>query len=215
MIDVYQAATQMTDESGQTFPLHANALLDNAINLGYYGAFTANMHTDFNPSNSQTWSTAIINAAKARNVPVITAKQMLDWLDGRNASAFQSLVVERQRAVVQHRGRRERERAVCAAAVGRAVGRPRRGSLYNGSPLTFTTQTIKGVSYAVFPAGAGSYQASYGGDITPPVDFRGVGRRRARRRRPSRGRPTSRRPRRSTTAPAPARSARASATRCW
>ena len=91
MIDVYQAATQMTDESGQTFPLHVNALLDNAIDLGYYGAFTANMHTDFNPSNSQTWSTAIINAAKARNVPVITAKQMLDWLDGRNASAFQSL----------------------------------------------------------------------------------------------------------------------------
>ena len=25
------------------------------------------------------------------------------------------------------------------------------------------------MSYAVFPAGAGSYQASYGGDITPPV----------------------------------------------
>jgi hypothetical protein len=43
------------------------------------------------------------------------------------------------------------------------------GLLYNGSPLTYTTQTIKGVSYAVFPAGAGSYQASYGGDLTPPV----------------------------------------------
>ena len=49
MIDVYQATTQMTDESGQTFPKNIDTLLDNAIGpLGYFGAFTANMHTDFN-----------------------------------------------------------------------------------------------------------------------------------------------------------------------
>ena len=47
MIDVYQAATQMTDESDQTYPFTPNTLLDNALGpLGYYGAFTANMHTD-------------------------------------------------------------------------------------------------------------------------------------------------------------------------
>ena len=168
MIDVYQAATQMTDESGQTFPLHANVLLDNAINLGYYGAFTANMHTDFNPSNSQTWSTAIINAATARNVPVITAKQMLDWLDGRNASAFQSLswggnVLSFNISVGANANGLYALLPTSASSGGLT------GLLYNGSPLTFTTQTIKGVTYAVFPAGAGAYQASYGGDLTPPV----------------------------------------------
>jgi hypothetical protein len=48
MIDVYQAATQMTDESGQTYPLHIDTLLNRALGPeGYYGAFTANMHTDF------------------------------------------------------------------------------------------------------------------------------------------------------------------------
>ena len=47
MIDVYQAATQMTDESGQAYPFTPNTLLDNALGpLGYYGAFMANMHTD-------------------------------------------------------------------------------------------------------------------------------------------------------------------------
>ena len=47
LIDVYQAATQMTDESGMTYSTHINTLLDNAIGApGYYGAFTANMHTD-------------------------------------------------------------------------------------------------------------------------------------------------------------------------
>ena len=37
----------MTDESGQSYPYTSNALLDAALgSLGYYGAVTANMHTD-------------------------------------------------------------------------------------------------------------------------------------------------------------------------
>jgi hypothetical protein len=31
----------------------------------------------------------------------------------------------------------------------------------NGSPVTFTTQTIKGITYAVFPAASGAYVATY------------------------------------------------------
>ena len=48
MIDVYQAATQMTDESGQTLSVHASTRCSTARSgrEGYYGVFTANMHTD-------------------------------------------------------------------------------------------------------------------------------------------------------------------------
>ena len=47
LIDVYQAATQMPDESGLTYATHINTLLDNAIGApGYYGVVTTNMHTD-------------------------------------------------------------------------------------------------------------------------------------------------------------------------
>ena len=47
MLDIYQATTQMTDESGQSYPFTPNTLLDRALgSLGYYGAFTANLHTD-------------------------------------------------------------------------------------------------------------------------------------------------------------------------
>ena len=47
LINVYQATTQMTDESGQTYPGTIDSLLDNALGpKGYYGVFTANMHTD-------------------------------------------------------------------------------------------------------------------------------------------------------------------------
>ena len=35
--------------------------------------------------------------------------------------------------------------------------------------MTYSTQTIKGVRYAVFPSTAGSYQAQYAVDTTPPV----------------------------------------------
>ena len=88
-IDVYQAATQMTDESGQTYPFTADTLLDRALGpLGYYGVFTANHHTDA-PTIQQ--SDATVASAIARNVPVVSAKQMLDWLDGRNGSSFGSM----------------------------------------------------------------------------------------------------------------------------
>ena len=47
LIDVYQATTQMTNESDITSPRTSQALLDRALGPeGYYGAFTANMHSD-------------------------------------------------------------------------------------------------------------------------------------------------------------------------
>ena len=78
MIDIYQAPTQMTDESGQTYPFTVNSLLDNAVGgPGFYGAFTANMHTD---NAFSAGSDAIIASALARGVPVVSSKQMLTWL---------------------------------------------------------------------------------------------------------------------------------------
>ena len=89
MIDVYQAATQMTDESGQSYPFTIDTLLDRALGPeGYYGVFTANMHTD-DPSSAG--ADAIVASALARGVPVVSARQMLDWLDGRNGSSFGSI----------------------------------------------------------------------------------------------------------------------------
>src|SRR5262249_47113687 len=88
-IDVYQAATQMTDESAITFITHINTLLDNALGPnGYTAVVTANMHTD---SASSAGSDAILASAQARGVAVVSAKQMLTWLDGRNGSSFRSL----------------------------------------------------------------------------------------------------------------------------
>ena len=89
LLDVYQAATQLTDESGQAYPATAVALMDGAINKGYYGALVANLHTD--GGDAGTYHDAVITAAEARSIPIITAEQLLEWTDGRNASSFTNL----------------------------------------------------------------------------------------------------------------------------
>ena len=161
LIDVYQATTQMTDESGQTYPMTINSLLDKAIGPeGYYGAFTANMHTDFNPSDGQAGSDAIVASAQARGVPVISARQLLTWLDGRNGSSFQALAWNGTALTFSV--------AVGTGANGLQAMLPTTvaaGTLstitLNGSPVAFTRQTIKGIEYALFQTAAGTYQATY------------------------------------------------------
>jgi hypothetical protein len=163
MIDVYQAATQMTDESGQTYPTTIDALLDNALGPNaYYGVFTANMHNDLATSAG---SSAILQSAGARGVPIISARQLLDWVDGRNASSFGSI------------GWNGNLSFTIAPATGirglqaMVPTKPAIGGLdhitKNGNPVTYAVQTLKGIEYAVFAADAGAYVAVY--DTTPPV----------------------------------------------
>ena len=127
MIDVYQAVTQMTDESGQTYPFTIDTLLDRATGpLGYYGAFTANMHTD---SADRAGADAIVASAQTRGVPVVSARQMLDWLDGRNGSAFGVDRLHRQPSRLHDRRRLRRQRPARHGAED--VGTARRGQQHH------------------------------------------------------------------------------------
>ena len=157
-LNILEAHTFMTDESGQSYPSTVNALLDKAIGpQGYYGIFTANIHTDFAASPE---SDAVVSSALSRSVPVISAKQALDWVEGRNASRFQSFSWNGNALsfIV----------SVGAGATGLQGMLPVQSSsgtlatlTRGGSNVSFTTQTIKGVTYAFFPATAGSYVATY------------------------------------------------------
>ena len=89
MIDVYQAATQMTDESGQTYPFTIDALLDGAT--GRRGLLRRLHGQHAHRLAASRRADAIVASAKARGVPVVSAKQMLTWLDGRNGSSFGSI----------------------------------------------------------------------------------------------------------------------------
>ena len=158
LIDVYQAATQLTDESGQSVASEARVLLDNAIGpAGFYGVVTANMHTD-EPDSPD--ADALIAVAQSRGVPIVSARQMLTWLDGRNASSFQGLAFTG--------GRLTFSVAPGGGATGLQAMLPASGPTgalqaisRDGQPVAFATQTIKGITYATFPADGGSYVATY------------------------------------------------------
>jgi hypothetical protein len=158
VIDVYQATSQMTDESGQSFPFTIDTLLDRALGpQGYYGAFVANMHTDAVQSSG---SDAIVASAQARGVPVVSARQMLEWLDGRNNSSFGGLTwngTSLSFTVAAAQGANGLQ--VMLPATSSAGGLT--SLTRDGLPVAFLTQTIKGVSWATFPAAAGLYQAAY------------------------------------------------------
>jgi hypothetical protein len=158
-VNVFQSATVMTDESGQSYPLTVNTLLDNAVGVrGYYGAFTANFHTD---SDTTVENDAAMASAAARNVPIVSARQMLTWLDGRNASTFTNVAYSAGTLnfdVTAGTGATGLTGMVPTASAAGLLSSLTR----NGSPVTFTTQTIKGLEYAFFPAATGTYAARYG-----------------------------------------------------
>jgi fibronectin type 3 domain-containing protein len=158
-IDVYQANTDMTDESGQAYPATVNALLDKAVGPeGYYGIFTANMHTD---SATHAGSDAIVASALARSVPVVSAKQMLDWVDGRNASTFKNFSWSGGSlgfTITTGAGANGLQGMLPVQSAAGTLSALTR----SGSAVFYSTQTIKGIQYAVFTATPGSYTATYG-----------------------------------------------------
>jgi WD40 repeat protein len=167
MIDVYHAASQMTDESGQTYPFTIDTLLDRALGPeGYYGAYTINAHTDVSIEEA---STDTVNSALARSVPVVSSVQMLNWLDGRNNSSFGSLAWNGSRlsfAITPDAGANGLQAMLPVNSVTGALVSltgPANGA------VAYTTDTIKGIQYAFFTAAAGTYTATYGTDTTPPT----------------------------------------------
>jgi methionine-rich copper-binding protein CopC len=167
MIDVYQAATQMTDESQQSYPFTPNTLLDNALGpLGYYGAFTANMHTD---SATTFEDDQLLASASAHGVPMISSRQLLTWLDGRNSSAFSGLTWSGNQlsfTVAVGTGADGLTAMVPTVATG---GSTLSALTLGGNQVSFTRTTIKGLEYAMFQAQPGTYTASYGTAAAPAV----------------------------------------------
>jgi hypothetical protein len=166
MFDVYQAPTQMTDESGQTYPFTADTLLNRALGPeGYFGAYVTNMHTD-NPTHPG--AQAIVASAQARGVPVISAKQLLDWLDGRNGATYTgpAWVGSSLTFSISADAKANGLQTLLPAASGsRLVA----GIMRNGQPIPFTLQSLKGVNYVTFDSPPGAYDVQYVVDNTAPT----------------------------------------------
>ncbi len=164
IIDVYQSTTQMTDESGQQYAFTISTLLDKALGPeGYYAAITANMHTD---NADFSGPDAIVADAKAKGVPIVSGRQMLQWLDSRNSSAFDSIQWNGSLLSFNVTGGANGLTGMLPLTTGTA----RLVALTRGSGNEpFSVQSVKGMQYAFFAAQAGSYTATYEVDGTNPT----------------------------------------------
>ncbi len=165
LIDIYQGVTQLVNENGIDYALNVNTLLDNALgSRGYYGFFGT--HDDY---RDVAYSDIIINAARTRNVPIISAKQMLTWLDGRNGSSFGTISWSNNELVfpitVLDGARNLKTMVPANSQTGQLLSITR-----NGNAIPFEVQTIKGMQYAFFdaPVGTNAYIARYSGGGTSP-----------------------------------------------
>lgn len=162
-IDIYQGVSQLVNENGLAYPSATNAMLDRALGAeGYYGLFGT--HDDYRDT---AFLDNIVAAAASRGVPIISAQQALTWLDGRNASTFDAISWSGNTlafGITAATGARNLRAMLPANTATNALNALTR----NGTPVAFTLQTVKGISYAFFEAANGAYQATYAGALPPP-----------------------------------------------
>jgi hypothetical protein len=155
-LDVYQGVSQLVNENDLAYPDAIATLIDRAQGPeGYYGVFGT--HDDYRDT---AFSDGMIATALAKGVAVVSAAQMLDWLDGRNASSitagtFTNGVLTFQ-VVADERARNLTLMVPAQSALG-ALTEIRR----DGVVVPFTLETIKGVDYAFVSGTSGTYTATY------------------------------------------------------
>lgn len=158
VLDIYQAASHMVDESG--VPQQDGVLYMIRRALGpeqFFGAFGT--HYD----HSDEFEDVLIQVARRYGAPLISAEQLLAWLDGRNASRFETLSWDGGKLRFTTRlapGAEAASVMLPAAFQGESLTRVTCG----GRPMAFAVQTIKGLDMAFLPARAGSCEAVYGPD---------------------------------------------------
>jgi hypothetical protein len=154
IIDVYQQPSHLVNETDNSIE-SVNRVLDKALGPeGYYGVFGT--HYDY----TDNFEFSILSSAISHNVSLITAQQLLTWLDGRNASSFgNSTWNGTQLAFPITVGTGANN--LFAMIPNQSTGGHLSTLTINGSPVSFTVQTIKGRSYAVFRAANGNAVATY------------------------------------------------------
>ncbi|MBN1657707.1 MAG: Ig-like domain-containing protein [Anaerolineae bacterium] len=171
-LDTYNGGTQMTDDNGQgaaAMRTICDSFLDAALgSLGYYGAFVVNMHSDNWYGWSYSGSDQVVASAQAHGVPVVSGRQMVDWLDGRNSSSFSAIAWDGTTLsfdITTGAGARNLQGMVPTSVESIPLNALRR----DGAPVSYTAEIVKGVEYAFFAAEDGSYSVTYEPDTTPPV----------------------------------------------
>lgn len=164
-IDVYQVASHLVNENGITWPTGIATMLDRALGPeGYYGAIGT--HYDYRGDNFETM---LVQQAQQRGVPLVSGKQLQVWTDARNNSYY----TNENWSGSTYNFTATVDPAARSMMNGMIPYSSSKGILTSltkdGVAVAFTTQIIKGVSYAFFTATSGTYAAVYTADTTAPT----------------------------------------------
>lgn len=155
VLDIYQATTHLVNENGVDHVGSVHFLIDKATGPeGFFGAFGT--HYDYSDDFFKT----ITAIAKSRGIAMISAEQLLQWLDARNASRFDNIVWKENTLSFQaHVG--TGTNTVTAMLPLWSSGHRLMTVACDGIPASFQEQTLKGLEYATFPVKSGPCEAFY------------------------------------------------------
>ena len=179
ILPIYQALTEWPDEWFDDNGFSANATVQiikdmfTAAENGYYSAFVANIHhvryDNIGGDITHDWANQIWEYAQNNGIPIWSAEMLLDFTTARNAAQFTDLnwngTTLSYDFVAPISGQK------LTQMVPARVGSSDLISInFAGAPVSFTTDTIKGVDYAFFTtqSSGGSVVVSYGEDIIAP-----------------------------------------------
>ena len=156
VLGIYQAATELVNEDKVPQREGVRTMIEKAIGPDQFIS-TFVTHYDF----SDDYADIVIEEAERHGVALISATQMVSWLDGRNQSGFTEISwYDGVLNFTQHVARGAEEAYVLLplhSGGGQLV------SVYcAGQELKFKEDDIKGLQVAAFPARAGKCEANYG-----------------------------------------------------
>jgi hypothetical protein len=155
VLNIYQAATQLINENKVPQVEGVHSMIERALGPDqFFSAFVA--HYDF----SDDYANILIDVAQQRRVALVSAEQMLAWVDARNTSRFTNVTWrdDTLRFTKQLAAGAEHASVLLPIQSGN-------GGLISiqcgGETLDFVTQDIKGLSFASFSARPGNCEARY------------------------------------------------------
>ncbi|MFU0507077.1 Ig-like domain-containing domain [Pseudaminobacter sp. NGMCC 1.201702] len=158
VLDIYQAGTQLVNENGVPQSEGVAFMLARALGPEqFFGVFGT--HYDF----ADGFADILIREARRQGVALISAAQMLSWLDGRNGSQFDNIQWKNSTLTFTLRIGRGAE-AAYAMLPSRFQNQQMEAVVCGSEQLAYSIEQIKGLEFAFFPARSGTCQAIYEAD---------------------------------------------------
>ncbi|WP_353987201.1 hypothetical protein [Ruicaihuangia caeni] len=157
MLNVFQQESHLVNETWNGSTAAIEELIDAAEDeRGYYGAFGT--HFDF----SDNFDQQLMDIATRRGVPMISARQLLDFTDGRQASMFENVRASADGGLAFDIDVDPLAQRLLWGMLPVDSGDATLASLTaDGNPVDYDVRLIKGVRYALFEAGDAHYEARY------------------------------------------------------